>query len=183
MDQRPFEGRAERRVRQGRRQGLQPGKYSLPINISTPPFVRVRSWQLSTADVEIYRHVERTVAVSYCIEGNLPEGMAVSSVNILPKEAVISGPESDVLSVQSVEAVILRSKIKDGEAIVLPLKVTCQQVNPDRVAITPNQAEVTVSLENEILGESIPVEVYLSSERRQTDTNSTLSWSYHPLWR
>jgi len=140
-------------------QGLQPGKYSLPINISTPPFVRVRSWQPSTADVEIYRHVERTVAVSYRIEGNLPEGMAVSSVNILPKEAVISGPESDVLSVQSVEAVIPASKIKDGEAIVLPLKVTGQQVNPDRVAITPNQAEVTVSLENEILGESIPVEV------------------------
>jgi len=77
----------------------------------------------------------------------------------LPKEAVISGPESDVLSVQSVEAVIPASKIKDGEAIVLPLKVTGQQVNPDRVAITPNQAEVTVSLENEILGESIPVEV------------------------
>jgi YbbR domain-containing protein len=140
-------------------QGLQPGKYSLPINISTPPFVRVRSWQPSTADVEIYRHVERTVAVSYRIEGNLPEGMAVSSVNILPKEAVISGPESDVLSVQSVEAVIPASKIKDGEAIVLPLKVTGQQVNPHRVAITPNQAEVTVSLENEILGESIPVEV------------------------
>ena len=59
-------------------QGLQPGKYSLPINISTPPFVRVRSWQPSTADVEIYRHVERTVAVSYRIEGNLPEGHAPS---------------------------------------------------------------------------------------------------------
>ena len=63
----------------------------------------------------------------------------------------MSGPESDVLSVQSVEAVIPASKIKDGEAIVLPLKVTGQQVNPDKVAITPNQTKITISLKNEIL--------------------------------
>ncbi|HAH68587.1 MAG TPA: hypothetical protein DCL58_02275 [Synergistaceae bacterium] len=140
-------------------QGLQPGKYSLPISISTPPFVRVRNWQPSTADVEIYRHVERTVPISHRIEGNLPEGMAVSSVNILPREAVISGPEIDVLSVQSIEAIIPASKINDGESMVLPVKVAGQPANSERVKITPNQTEVTVSLENEILGESIPVEV------------------------
>ncbi len=77
----------------------------------------MRSWQPSTADVEIYRHVERTVNISYRVEGNLPEGMVISTANILPKEAVISGPESDVLAVQVLETVIPGAKIKDGEGI------------------------------------------------------------------
>lgn len=140
-------------------QGLQPGKYSLPISITTPSFVRVRSWYPSTADVEIYRHVERTVSISYRVEGNLPEGMVISSANILPKEAVISGPESDVLAVQSIETVIPGPKIIDGEGILLPITVASTTGNAERVNITPKKAEVKVSLENEILGESIPVEV------------------------
>ena len=140
-------------------QGLQPGKYSLPISIGMPPFVRVRNWTPSTADVEIYRHVERTVSVTYRVEGDLPEGMAISSVSILPKEAVISGPENDVLSVQSIEAVIPVSKLEEGKSMKLPIAVAGNAGNAERVSITPGQAEVTVSLENEILGESIPVEV------------------------
>ncbi|MDD4160254.1 MAG: CdaR family protein [Synergistaceae bacterium] len=140
-------------------QGLQPGKYSLPISINTPPFVRVRSWQPSTADVEIFRHVERTVNISYRVEGNLPEGMVVSSAAILPKEAVISGPESDVLAVQTIEVVIPGPKIISGESMILPVNVASTSGNADRITITPKQADVKVSLENEILGESIPVEV------------------------
>lgn len=140
-------------------QGLQPGKYSLPISISTPSFVRVRSWQPSTADVEIYRHVERTVNISYRVEGDLPEGMVISTANILPKEAVISGPESDVLAVQVIETVIPGTKIRDGEVIMLPVTVANTSGSAERITITPKQVEVKISLENEILGESIPVEV------------------------
>lgn len=140
-------------------QGLQPGKYSLPISISTPSFVRLRSWQPSTADVEIYRHVERTVSISYRVEGNIPEGMVISSSKILPKEAVISGPESDVLAVQAIETVIPGSKIKDGESMMLPVTVANTSGSADRITITPKKVGVTVTLENEILRESIPVEV------------------------
>lgn len=140
-------------------QGLQPGKYSLPINISTPPFVRLRSWQPSTADVEIYRHIERTVSISYRVEGSLPEGMVISSVKMLPREAVISGPESDVLAVQAIEAVIPGPKIKDDESMMLPVTVSNTSDSANRISITPKQVGVTVNLENEILRESIPVEV------------------------
>jgi YbbR domain-containing protein len=140
-------------------QGLQPGKYSLPINISVPPIVRVRGWQPSTADVEIYRHVERTVSISYRVEGNLPEGMVISSAEIRPKEAVISGPESDVLAVQAIEIVIPGSKLKPGELMQLPVSVSSTTGNPERITITPIQVGVKVLLENEILGDSIPVEV------------------------
>lgn len=140
-------------------QGLQPGKYSLPISISMPPYVRVRSWTPSTADVEIYRHVERTVPVTYRTEGSLPEGMVISSVDISPKEAVISGPENDVLSVQTIETVVPASKIKTGKSMTLPVAAVGPSVKTDRVSITPGQVKVSVSLENEILGDSIPVEV------------------------
>lgn len=140
-------------------QGLQPGKYSLPININVPPFVKVRSWQPSTADVEIYRHVERTVSISYRVEGSLPEGMVISSTDILPSEAVISGPESDVLAVQVIEVAIPGSKIKADEIMPLPVTVAGTTGSADRITITPKQVGVRVSLENEILKESIPVEV------------------------
>lgn len=140
-------------------QGLQPGKYSLPINIGIPPFVRVRSWQPSTADVEIYRHVERTLRVGYRIDGALPEGMVVSAAEIVPQEVTISGPEADVLAVQSIETVVPAAKIRDGMALRLPVRVVGTTGKAERITMTPREIEISVTLENEILGESVPVEV------------------------
>ena len=99
------------------------------------------------------------MSISYRVEGSLPEGMVISSVKMLPREAMISGPESDVLAVQAIEAVIPGPKVKDEESMMLPVTVSNTSDSANRISITPKQVGVTVNLENEILRESIPVEV------------------------
>lgn len=140
-------------------QGLQPGKYSLPIDIEVPPFVRVKSWAPSTADVEIYRHVERSLPVAWKLQGSPPTGMVVSSVDIKPSEVLLAGPEVQVLAVQALEVIIPAAKIKESASLKLPVVIVGSAGNVDNLTISPREADVAVELEHEILGDRIPVKV------------------------
>jgi YbbR domain-containing protein len=140
-------------------QGLQPGKYSLPINIRIPSYVRIRGWEPSNANVEIYRHVERTIPITWRVEGDEPEGMIVSSVDIKPSKATLSGPEDEVLAVQTIEAAIPADKLDTGDYIRVPLSVVSQSRDKDKVSIVPEHADIKAILEHEMIGEKVPVKV------------------------
>ena len=145
--------------------GLQAGKYSLPVNIDVPSFARMISIKPAVAEVEIYRYVERTLDITAKTEGSPPEGMILSSVALEPATAVISGPESEVLAVQGLEAVVPLGKLDEkGKARV---SITPKQsgaktsaaTHEVRLAITPKETTASVKFENEIVGERIPVKV------------------------
>jgi YbbR domain-containing protein len=144
-------------------QGLQIGRYNLPIKIEVPPSVRVRNWEPAAAEVDIYRHVERTFPVAWRIDGPAPEGMIVSSVDVQPKEVILSGPESAVLSVQAVEAVIPSSKLAEASGdIRVPVSVLESDENSkylDELTLSPQFVTVSLSMEQEMVGERIPVKV------------------------
>lgn len=146
---------------------LQAGKYNLPIRLEAPSFARIRSWQPSVAEVEIYRHVERTLAITPKTEGTAPEGMVVSSVKLDPDSAVISGPENEVLAVQGLEAVVpldkldadgkMRAQVVFKTAAEMSSAVPSQQSR--RLSVSPTETNAVVAFENEIVGERIPVKV------------------------
>lgn len=145
---------------------LQAGKYNLPIRLEAPSFARIRSWQPSVAEVEIYRHVERTLTIAPKTEGAAPEGMVVSSVKLDPGSAVISGPENDVLAVQGLEAAVPLDKLDaDGKMraqIIIKTAAETQAAGAAqnrRLSVSPTETNAVVSFENEIVGERIPVKV------------------------
>ncbi|MCD7952142.1 MAG: hypothetical protein LUG14_04270 [Synergistaceae bacterium] len=145
---------------------LQAGKYNLPIRLEAPSFARIRSWQPSVAEVEIYRHVERTLAITPKTEGTAPEGMVVSSVKLDPDNAVISGPENEVLAVQGLEAAVPLDKLDaDGKMraqIVFKTAGDMQSVplsQNRRLTVSPTETNAVVAFENEIVGERIHVKV------------------------
>ncbi len=145
---------------------LQAGKYNLPIRLEAPSFARIRSWQPSVAEVEIYRHVERTLTISPKTEGAAPEGMVVSSVKLDPDSAVISGPENDVLAVQGLEAAVPLDKLDaDGKIraqVIIKTAAETQAAGAAqnrRLSVSPTETNAVVSFENEIVGERIPVKV------------------------
>ena len=144
-------------------QGLQVGKYNLPIKIEVPPSVRVRNWEPAAAEVDIYRHVERTFPVAWRIDGSAPAGMIVSSVDVQPKEVILSGPESAVLSVQAVEAVIPSSKLAELSGdLRVPVSVLESEENSkytDELTLSPQFVTIRLSMEQEMVGERIPVKV------------------------
>ncbi|MCE5200900.1 MAG: hypothetical protein LLF78_00075 [Synergistaceae bacterium] len=146
-------------------QGLQIGKYSLPIKIDAPSHVRIRSWDPLTAEVEIYRHVERTIPITWKVDGEPPEGMVIASVDIKPAEAILSGPETDVLTVQAVNAVIPADKLKTSGQLRVPLKIFgVDEGRSDRFTLVPLYVNASVSLERETVGEMVPVKVSVIGE-------------------
>lgn len=143
-------------------QGLQVGKYSLPVKLDVPQYVRVRSWDPSAAEVEIYRHVERTFPITWKLDGDAPEGMIVASVDIKPSEAVLSGPEADVLAVQNVEAAVPAEKLSAAGEVKVPLSLypaVENEKNGGRLRLSPSAVSVSFSMEEEMVGERIPVNV------------------------
>ena len=144
---------------------LQPGQYNLPIRIDAPSFARVRSWQPTLAEVEIFRHVERTFVIKPVADGNPPEGQVVGSIDLAPSKAVISGPESDVMAIQGLEALVpLANLNENGEAaaqiIIKGAAATlAKEAAGGRLSVTPSETRAKVTYENEIAGERIPVKV------------------------
>lgn len=140
-------------------QGLQTGKYKLPIRIYPPPYVHIRSWSPSVAEVEIYRQIERTLPVAWKLQGKLPAGKIVGKVEIVPAEATLAGPESEVLAAQSLEVFVPADRLNEGSAIRLPIKMSDTVASSDKILISPGNVSVKVTLEDEIIGEQIPVNV------------------------
>lgn len=145
-------------------QGLQAGKYKLPIRIEVPQYLRLRSWNPATAEVEIYRQIERALPVTWRLEGNPPGGKILGSVEISPAEVTLSGPEADVLAVQALEVVLPAGRLSGGAALKLPVKAADASQMSERVRISPASVSVKVSLEDKIIGEQIPVHVTVSGE-------------------
>lgn len=140
-------------------QTLQTGKYKLPIKIDIPIYLRLRSWNPSTASVEIYRQIERTLPLSWKLQGKLPARKMIAKVELSPSEVTLTGPEVEVLAVQSLEVTIPADKLVSGASQILPVSAGDSSLAKSRVHIAPGSVNVTVTLEDETLGEQIPVSV------------------------
>ncbi len=140
--------------------GLQVGKYSLPIKIDIPPSVRLRSWLPSVSEVEIYRHIDRTVPLTWKVNGEVPPGMVISKVELYPETVTVSGPENDVLDVPSVNAIIPSDKLLSKEDVNVHLEITdYESARRKRITISPVNAQAKIFLEEEMLIDKIPVKV------------------------
>ncbi len=141
-------------------EGLLVGKYNLPIKIEVPPSVRLRSWNPSVSEVEIYRHIDRTIPLTWRINGDIPDGMAISKIELYPEKVMLSGPEGDVLDVQSVNAIIPTDKLLSKEEISAELEISNYDATRSRrVNLSPANVRAKIFLEEEMLAEKIPVKV------------------------
>ena len=149
---------------------LRTGRYTLPVRFEAPTFARVRSWQPALVEVEIYRNVERRVEIKPEIIGEAPDGKVVASIAVSPDHAVVSGPETDVLSVQGLEARINLDHLMDSGSVTVPVTIKDSATQDEqtarrrRVSVSPQETEAAVTFEDEIVGERIPVKVSVVGE-------------------
>lgn len=149
---------------------LRTGRYTLPVRFEAPTFARVRSWQPALVEVEIYRNVERRFEVTPQVSGDAPDGKVVSSVVLSPDHAVVRGPETDVLSVQGLDAFVNLDHLGANGSIKVPVMVKEAQESGDttsrhgRVSVSPREVEASVTFEDEIVGDRIPVKVSVVGE-------------------
>ena len=111
---------------------LRPGKYSLPIQVVSPSGLRVMSYSPSTVDFELFRMISRSLRPSLVLQGDMPENMVLSSVDVTPSEVAARGPEAAVMEVRRAEARIAAADMVGGaerELPVLLLKEDCEAAN------------------------------------------------------
>jgi YbbR domain-containing protein len=142
--------------------GLQPGKFNLPIDIETPSLVKVRSWQPTTANVEIYRYIERTIPITLKLSDNGKNNLSILSADISPAIATVSGPEDEVMTVQGLTAVLPSGKVKNGTEMSASLRTTGTQRTDSRITISPRSVNITpyVGLGN--AGTNVPVKAVIT---------------------
>lgn len=140
-------------------QSLQTGKYKLPIKIEIPEYLRLRSWSPAAASVEVYRQIERTLPLTWKLQGKPPARKMITNVEVTPNEATLTGPEAEVLAIQSLEVTIPADKLVSGVAQSLPVSADAGALANGRVRIAPDRVNVTVTLDDETVGEQIPVNV------------------------
>lgn len=149
---------------------LRPGRYSLPVRFEAPTFARVRSWQPGLVEVEIYRNVEKRVDIKPVTAGKAPDGKVVASIVLNPDHAVVSGPETDVFLIQELAAPVDLDSFPDSGSAKVPVMIrdTAEESasRHGRVVVSPLEVEATVTLEDEIVGDRIPVNVSVVGEPR-----------------
>lgn len=148
---------------------LRTGRYTLPVRFEAPTFARVRSWQPALVEVEIYRNVERRVEIKPETTGEPPDGKVVASIVVSPDHAVVSGPETDVLSVHELDVPVNLDHLVGNGTLKVPVMIKDAATEEGlarrrRVTISPHEAEATVTFEDEIVGDRIPVKVSVVGE-------------------
>lgn len=148
---------------------LRTGRYTLPVRFEAPTFARVRSWQPALVEVEIYRNVERRVEIKPETTGEAPDGKVVASIVVNPDHAVVSGPETDVLSVHELEVPVNLDHLIESGTVKVPVMIKDAATEEGaarrrRVTISPHEVEATVTFEDEIVGDRIPVKVSVVGE-------------------
>lgn len=153
---------------------LRPGRYTLPVRFEAPTFARVRSWQPALVEVEIYRNVERRVAIAPETAGAPPDGKVVASVSVSPEYAQVSGPEADVLAMPALIARINLDNLSESGTVTVPVLMSdagsrgdSQSARRVRLSVTPQEVEATVVFEDEIVADRVPVNVSVIGAPRE----------------
>lgn len=142
-------------------QGLSVGEYNLPIKVEAPVTVRLRSWNKTAVPVELSRFIERKIPLTWRLDGELPKGKVISSVEITPIELTVGGPEVDILAIQTINAVLPISKLDKSSDLRAALEIIGPEDKKsiDRISISVQFVNVKVKLEDEMQADKIPVKV------------------------
>ncbi|MDR3279356.1 MAG: hypothetical protein LBT23_02485 [Synergistaceae bacterium] len=93
---------------------LRPGKYRLPIQLVTPNGTRAVNYSPNVVDFELFRMIERKLRPSLVLGDSMPENLSMTSVDIIPPEVTVKGPEAAVMAVRRAEARGMTQEVTGG---------------------------------------------------------------------
>jgi YbbR domain-containing protein len=107
---------------------MRPGKYRLPIQFDTPSYVKILNYNPDVVEFELYRVIERSFRPTLALLDEIPENIAMSSVDIRPPEVTVKGPEAAVLGLRRAE---VRSTVREMSGGERELSVVLMDENGD----------------------------------------------------
>jgi len=117
------------------------------VQLNRRPGVTVESILPSTVRVSFERAVTKSIPVFMRIEGELREGLALSSaLGVTPQVVVVRGPESRLVGLDSVALVPLDlGRVRDSDIFTFPLAVDTSGLAG--ISVVPNEVMAGVRVE------------------------------------
>lgn len=142
--------------------GLAAGKYRLPVRVVIPPEVRLREVRPSQVDIELIRYADRLVAVDVALPKDLPEGVYLDAVEVVPKEITIKGTEKDLARIGSVKISPTADELSSGKELLLPPEIESSEPFEEKVNFEPQQVRLKAVLVSGNPKRKIPVNARIS---------------------
>ncbi|MDR3164563.1 MAG: hypothetical protein LBU13_03210 [Synergistaceae bacterium] len=143
--------------------GWRPGKYSLPIQLTPPGGVRVVSYRPNIVDVEVFRMIERTLRPVLVLEDDVPDSLTLASVDVVPAEITVKGPEAAVMALLRAETRGTARDMADGTREMTVI-LTDENGDVSGLHIEPAVVRVTAHFSRALQELSVPVKIEITGE-------------------
>lgn len=142
-------------------QNLEPGKYSLPVQVTVPENVRLVSYTPQAVEFELFRIIERRLQPVLSIKGEMPEELSLGNVAITPPEIVVKGPEADVLAIRRAEVQGTVAELRSDSTRELPVIFfgTGERGEIKGLIAEPRRVRVSAEFTEAVEDIRVPIEV------------------------
>jgi YbbR domain-containing protein len=140
-----------------------PGKYSLPIQLTPPGGFRVAGYSPNIVEFEVFRTIERTFRPLLVFSDNLPDSLTLASVDIVPAEVTVKGPETAVMALRRAET---RGEVREMTGGTREMAVILTDENGDASGfeIVPPTVSVTAHFSRALQEARVPVKVEITGK-------------------
>jgi YbbR domain-containing protein len=135
-----------------------PGKFSLPIQLTPPGGFRVAGYSPNIVDFEVLRTIERTFRPVLVLSDEVPDNLTVASVDIVPAEVTVKGPEAAVMALRRAETRAPVREMTDGTR-ELAVIMTDENGDVSGIDIEPPTVSVTAHFSRALQEARVPVKI------------------------
>lgn len=142
-----------------------PGKYSLPIQLTPPGGFRVAGYSPNIVEFEVFRTIERTFRPVLVLTDDVPNGLTLVSVDMVPTEVVVKGPEAAVMALRRAETRGAAREMTEGtREMAVVLTDENGDVSGSDLDIEPPVVRVTAGFSRALQEARVPVRVEITGE-------------------
>jgi YbbR domain-containing protein len=140
-----------------------PGKYSLPIQLTPPSGVSVAGYNPNLVEFEVFRMIERSFRPVLVLSDDVPDSLTLASVDMLPEEVTVKGPEAAVMALRRAET---RGAVREmaGGTREMPVILTDENGDVSGLEIEPAAVSVTAHFLRALQEARVPVRVEITGE-------------------
>ena len=141
--------------------GLKPGTYRLPVQLSIPDNLRLVSYSPQVVDFSLFRIIERRLKPNLVVKGEMPHDFSIGNIEITPQEVVVKGSETEVLSVRRAEVSQTFPWLRLHSGSELPVYLAGDRGEVKGLTVEPKQVRVSVTFAEATDEATVPVKVPL----------------------
>jgi len=154
---------------------LDVGKYKLAVKVTVPKNIKLVGIDPEKVSFELVKYIERSLPVTIKVQGGLPSGLFLESVQVMPKEVTIKGEEAMVSSVRALRIEPTLEQLKHGGTLELPVKVVSDKDKMPDVDLGNRTVTLSAILAQGIPKVSVPVRIRLVGEPQSDFRIGTVS--------